>query len=124
MCTDEAIKTNGSSTTRVELVDNWHARWPSVLESIEKQGQRDALKIDPHGWLSARQVLLVAFDRDEVAGHVCFGIQPVARRNGEQVEVKAEVDAFGVKNDQVDRLLRTAAALRAQELNCRELVWQ
>jgi hypothetical protein len=127
MCTEEAIKDAGSITTRVELVDNWHARWNSVLQSIADHGQERALKVDDDGWLSARQVLLVAFNDDEVAGHLCFAIAPKVREKG-HVEVTAEVDAFGVKPGfkqcEVAHLLREAAATRAHELNCRELVWQ
>jgi hypothetical protein len=127
MCTEEAIKNKSARTTRVELVDNWHVRWNSVLQSIAEQGQGRALKVDDDGWLSARQVLLVAFDDDEVAGHVSFAIAPTAREQG-HVGVTAEVDSFGVrpglKQCEVEHLLREAAAMRAHELNCRELVWQ
>jgi hypothetical protein len=128
MCTEEAVKNNVANTTRVELVDNWHARWNSVLHAISEQGQERALKVDDDGWLSARQVLLVAFDHDdEVTGHLSFAIAPKMREKG-QVEVTAEVDSFGVKPGfkqcEVEHLLREAAATRAHELNCRELVWQ
>jgi hypothetical protein len=128
MCTEEAIKNTSARTTRVELVDNWHARWNSVLQSLSEQGQQRALKVDDDGWLSARQVLLVAFnDHDEVAGHLSFAIAPAARGKG-HVEIKAEVDSFGVKPGldgcEIEHLLKEAAATRAHELNCRELVWQ
>ena len=67
-----------------------------------------------------------SFDNDHVAGHLCFGIQPVGRKG--HVEVKAEVDAFsvepGFKQSEVEHLLREAATTRAHEMNCRELVWQ
>jgi hypothetical protein len=73
-------------------------------------------------------VLLVAFnDENEVAGHLSFAIAPAARHQG-HVEIKAEVDSFGVKPGlgqcEVEHLLREAAETRAHELNCRELVWQ
>jgi hypothetical protein len=133
MCTEEAVKdnavkNNSAGTTRVELVDNWHARWNNVLQSLAQQGQQRALKVDDDGWLSARQVLLVAFnDHDEVAGHLSFAIAPAARQKG-HVEIKAEVDSFDVKPGleqcEVEHLLREAAETRAHELNCRELVWQ
>jgi|SwirhisoilCB2_FD_contig_41_1962141_length_592_multi_3_in_0_out_0_1 hypothetical protein len=126
MCTEEAIK-NKSATTRIELVDNWHARWSSVVQSLAQDGQQKALKVDDDGWLSARQVLLVAFTDDEVTGHLSFAIAPTSRLKG-HVEIKAEVDSFGVKPGfgqcEVEHLLREAAQTRAQELNCRELVWQ
>ncbi len=126
MCTEEAIENKPAKTTRVELVDNWHARWNSVLQSLAEQGQSNALKVDDDGWLSARQVLLVAFNDDQVAGHLSFAIAPT--RGKGHVEVTAEVDSFGVtpgfKQCEVAHLLREAAATRAHELNCRELVWQ
>src|SRR5205085_2158556 len=68
---------------RVELVDNWHAQWPAVLGAIDAMGQRDALCVDVDGWLSARQVLLVAFSDKNVAGHVCFSVSPIAGESGE-----------------------------------------
>lgn len=127
MQTQQAMKMDAAETTRVELVDNWHARWNSVLDSIDEQGQRPSLKVDADGWLSARQVLLVAFNDDQVAGHVCFGIQPMANGKGTRA-VTAAVNAFGVNpgfhQAEVEQLLRQAAMTRAMELNCRELVWQ
>ena len=71
------------TSIRVELVDNWHAYWPAVLEAIASCGQLEALSIDADGWLSARQVLLVAFARDKsVAGHLCFQLVLAADLQG------------------------------------------
>ena len=115
MCTEEAIENKTAKTTRVELVDNWHARWNSVLQSLSEQGQQKALKVDDDGWLSARQVLLVAFEDDEVTGHLSFAIAAKSRDHG-HVEITAEVDSFGVKPGlgqcEVEHLLREAAELR------------
>src|SRR5690349_5163296 len=62
---------------RVDVVDSWHKCWPMVLNEIERTGRRQKLMVDSDGWLSARQCLLVAFNRDNaVAGHLVFSIQP------------------------------------------------
>ena len=110
---------------RIEPVDNWHARWPTVLAAIEAAGQRRALSVDQDGWLSARQVLLVAFNEAEVAGHICFLVMPVSDGVG-NVAMQARLDAFSVKPGfetfQVDIALRTAAQQRAENLKCTKFI--
>jgi len=110
---------------RVELVDNWHAQWRTVLSAIDAMGQREALCVDVDGWLSARQVLLVAFSDTSVAGHVCFSISPMAGEKGEVI-VEAQIDAFGIQPGfaQVDvrSTLVTAAEERAKALRCDKLI--
>src|SRR3954447_8895150 len=108
MCVDEQIEKSQNqqncdeAALRIDLVDNWHKQWPAVLKAIEATGQREALLVDQDGWLSARQVLLVAFERDQIVGHLVFRIQPsghptmaptpVRSRPG----VEAHLDALGV----------------------------
>jgi len=119
----------GAAQVRVEPIDNWHKDWPLVLRAIDRLGQRAALHVDPHGWLSARQVLLVAFEPESqtVAGHVCFRIAPVADDDG-GVIVEAQLDALGVQPGfehvrvAISSTLRHAAELRAKDLKCRRLV--
>ena len=114
---------------RVEPVDNWHKDWPQVLSAIERTGQRDALHVDPQGWLSARQVLMVAFapGTNRVAGHLCFRITPAAGADGD-VFVEARLDAMGVQPGfesvqlNVAATLRRAAEQRAKALKCRRLI--
>src|SRR5262245_55773089 len=96
MCTDQQAPKTGNQQLRIEPVDNWHNQWGTVLAAIESAGQREALLVDLDGWLSARQVLLVAFNQQEVAGHICFRISPIADDGG-HVIVQAHLDAFGVK---------------------------
>jgi GNAT superfamily N-acetyltransferase len=113
-------------TAHVELVDNWHARWPAVLESIAEHGDLEALNIDSDGWLSARQVLLVAFSRDgEVAGHLCFRLTPDADADG-RIGIDAHLETFGVRpGSQAEKIasaLKSAAVLRARKLRCRRIV--
>ena len=128
MCSDQKtrpMKKITSALVRVELVDNWHARWPAVLESLAELGLLDALSIDEEGWLSARQVLLVAFTRSGVAGHLCFRLVPCATARGD-VWVDAHLETFDVQpGDQSSKITSalTAAALkRAKALRCRNLV--
>jgi hypothetical protein len=131
MCTDTTdhqfkndFEAQGANL-RIESVDNWHTHWPSVLSTIETAGQLNTLLVDQDGWLSARQVLLVAFAEREVAGHICFRIVPIADGSG-HVVVKAHLDAFGVKPGfeklEVGSALRLAAQQRAESLKCSELV--
>jgi hypothetical protein len=125
MCTQQKSWKNETSNLRIELVDNWHAQWPAVLSAIESAGQRDALTVDMDGWLSARQVLLVAFSEHQVAGHLCFRIVPVADAAG-HVFVQARLDAFGIKPGfeklEIDLALKMAAQQRATALKCSRCV--
>ena len=110
---------------QLELVDNWHVRWGEVLDAIDYVGQRNALSIDPDGWLSARQNLIVAFDADSsIAGHVCFRVEP-GTEAGQRV-VDGRLEAMGVQpgfnRDEVESLLMQAADERARSLRCRRLI--
>jgi hypothetical protein len=127
MCTDQTSRTTSSSPRlRIEPVDNWHAHWPAVLQSIYATGQGGSLLVDRDGWLSARQVLLVAFaDNDAVAGHICFRINPAAGERG-GVCVEAHLDAFGVtpgfEKLEIGPTLKEAAKHRAESLKCAKLI--
>jgi predicted N-acetyltransferase YhbS len=125
MCTDQQSRKAETHKLRIEPVDNWHAQWPSVLSAIELAGQRAALLVDMDGWLSARQVLLVAFDESDVAGHICFRVLPISDHSG-QVIVQARLDAFGVKPGfeklEIGPALKRAAQDRAEALKCSQLV--
>ena len=133
MCTDERIRRSPqlrrSDHVRIEPVDNWHKDWPQVLRAIDAAGHRSALHVDENGWLSARQVLLVAFASAsrKIAGHLCFRLAPVADTHGE-VMVEAHLDALGVHPGFekvslcIESTLRDAAKRRARALKCRRLV--
>jgi GNAT superfamily N-acetyltransferase len=111
---------------RVDLVDNWHRDWPKVLRAVEEQGERASLQVDPNGWLSARQNLLVAFVDDEPAGHVCFHVAP-AHGDGKSKRacVEAKLDSFGIDpkfcGHGIEHTLREAALDRAKSLKCKQL---
>ena len=125
MCTDQTTKKSESLNLRIEPVDNWHVQWGSVLKAIESSGHAEALRVDRDGWLSARQVLLVAFNENDVAGHICFRIVPIPDDCG-NVVVQAHLDAFGVKPGfeklEIGPALKQAAQQRAVALKCSAFV--
>ncbi|HEV7301039.1 MAG TPA: GNAT family N-acetyltransferase [Tepidisphaeraceae bacterium] len=114
---------------RIELVDNWHAHWPQVLELVDRGGYRQTLHIDADGWLSARQNLLVAFIGADPVGQLCFRVQPVEDAGHHVVfdgdgkaAVEAYVECFSVDevhaSQGVGHLLIDRARARAVELRC------
>lgn len=145
MCVDEKIERNNGSSEgnsqeaglRIDFVDNWHKQWPAVLKAIESTGQREALLVDHDGWLSARQCLLVAFEQEQIVGHLVFSIQPSGVSSGvpasadmrslnARPRVDAHLDAMdvqpGLSGAQVRSLLMDAATRRARSLRCRSLI--
>lgn len=114
-------------TIGIELIDNWHPRWSEVLVAIEQLGQRDHLKIDAEGWLSARQNLMVAFVDGAVAGHLSFRVQ-ITRGDDERDRpvIEAVLESLGVQpefcREEIESLLIAAAERRARALRCRQLV--
>ena len=114
---------------RLELIDNWHKAWKHVLALEKKKKQRPALMIDADGWLAARQVLFVAFSGQDVAGFICFRVQPKEDAQGEFVlhdgkaVLEAKVEGFAVDGQfdahDVKEMLFQAARSRALDLNCR-----
>jgi hypothetical protein len=134
MCVDEQIEPKNNSRcdqgVRVDLVDNWHKQWPAVLKAIESTGQRETLLVDADGWLSARQCLLVAFEQDQIVGHLVFRIQPSGATESASTAVRprvdAHLDALGVKpglcGAEVHKLLLDAATRRARALRCKSLI--
>ena len=139
MCVDEQIENKNKNNSRsdeavrVDLVDNWHKQWPAVLKAIESTGQREALLVDADGWLSARQCLMVAFEQDQIVGHLLFRIQPTGAPAAASTapptsrpRVDAHLDALNVKpglcGAEVHKLLLDAATRRARSLRCKSLI--
>jgi hypothetical protein len=133
VCKDRSNKNNANGNhapnLRVDVVDSWHKQWPSVLGAIERQGGRESLMVDDDGWLSARQCLLVAFDREQrMAGHLVFRLQPQARAevSSRRPSVEARLDSVGIvpgfDDGEVRKLLGEAAQKKARSLRCRKLV--
>jgi GNAT superfamily N-acetyltransferase len=111
---------NGAGALRVEPVDNWHAARPKVLRAVAEQGDFRKLSIDADGWLSARQVLMVAFVGEEPAAHIGFSVLPA---KGGCVEAK--LASFGIDakfcGRGVESQLHRAAVERAEALGCEKL---
>lgn len=122
-----AQKDADDDVTRVDVVDNRHRQWPSVLRALERSGGRAALKVDENGWLSARQNLLVAFVDDEPAAHMSFHVEPGRRASrSERACVEAKLDSYGIIDPRfcghgVERALRDAARKHASALHCQRL---
>src|SRR6266536_4380270 len=99
----------------IELVDNWHGSWKSVLNLIERSGAEESLHLDIGGWLSARQILCAAFVDDQVAGFLAFHIEPDA-----SACIRAQVDSHAVERAYAGRgietKLREFARNRAKKL--------
>jgi L-amino acid N-acyltransferase YncA len=123
MCeTKSTTSKNGAKAgaLRIEPVDNWHGGWDKVLASIERHGKPKKLKIDAEGWLSARQVLTVAFIGETPVAHVCFSVSP-----SKEGCIEARLDSYGIDPKCVGRgiesQLHQAAVDRAQALQCATL---
>ena len=116
----ESVPAAKSAGLRIEPVDNWHAAWDAVRASVEQNGRAKNLAVDADGWLSARQVLTVAFVGDRPAAHVCFSVSP-----GKDACIVATVESHGIdpkfKGRGIESQLHRAATERAQALGCTTL---
>src|SRR5206468_1775870 len=86
-----SARASRTAALRIETVDNWHASWDAVVGSIKSFGKPRKLKIDGDGWLSARQVITVAFVGDVPVAHVCFSVAPTADGC-----IEATLDSYGI----------------------------
>ena len=115
-----AIQSDNRIDLHIEAVDNWHRRWTDVLRAVERQGNIKGLKVDRDGWLSARQVLLVAFAGEAVTAHLCFSIS-LNRQNC----LEATLDSHGIDprfcGRGIESELHQAAIERAKSLRCEKL---
>src|SRR5256885_5111062 len=78
MCAVESNKSSSSrgAALRIEPVDNWHKAWDDVRKLVSAQGDGKKLRVDKDGWLSARQVLMVAFSGKTPAAYLSFIVSP------------------------------------------------
>ena len=77
MCAAKSETSRGAgSALRIESVDNWHKAWDQVRELIDSLGGSRKLLVDKDGWLSARQVLMVAFVGKSPAAYLSFIVSP------------------------------------------------
>ena len=113
-------KSNKQSSLRIEAVDHWHKAWESVRAHIDATGKAKKLRIDADGWLSARQVLMVAFVAGKPVAHVCFSIAPAKNSC-----IEARLDSHGINarfcGRGIESQLHQAAVDRAKALRCAKL---
>jgi len=104
---------------RIEPVDNWHSAWRRVLRFVAKHDGRKKLQIDGDGWLSARQVLIVAFVGDQIAAYLCFSVSPG------KTCIEAKLDCHGIApkfcGRGIESQLYREAVERANSLGCEKL---
>jgi ribosomal protein S18 acetylase RimI-like enzyme len=112
-------RARAAGAVRIEPVDNWHSAWARVLAFVEKHGDTDKLQIDDDGWLSARQVLVVAFVGDQIAAHLCFSVAPGKTCIEATLDNHAIAPKFRGRGIE-PRLLRVAVE-RAASLGCEKL---
>ena len=112
-------RAGAAAAIRIEPVDNWHSAWARVLSFVAKHGDAGKLQVDADGWLSARQVLIVAFVGEQVAAHVCFSVAP----GKTCIEAKLDDHAVAAKfrGRGIEQRLHRAAAKRADSLGCEKL---
>lgn len=121
---DKRVEDTPSAATardlRIEAIDNWHSAWPRVLRFVEKHGDPAKLQVDADGWLSARQVLLVAFvGEHQIAAHICFSVA-LGRTC-----IEAQLDDYAIapkfRGRGIESQIHRAAAERAEMLGCEKL---
>ena len=114
-----AIAMRSAPGVRIESIDNWHSAWPRVLAFVEQYGERQKLQIDGDGWLSARQVLLVARVGAQIAGYVCFSVAPGKTCIEAKHDHYAIAPKFAARG--IESKLHRAAVARAASLGCEKL---
>ena len=118
MCAIKSSRDN--RVLQIEAVGSWHSRWEDILRGVERQGTIKRLKIDADGWLSARQVLLVAFVGDVAAAHVCFSVTLDKAGRIEARLVSHGIDSRFTGRG-IESQLHQAAVDRARSLRCAKL---
>jgi GNAT superfamily N-acetyltransferase len=90
----------------------------AALSTLGRRARR--LRVDPDGWLSARQVLMVAFVGKAPAAHVCFSVDPA--KDG---CIVAKLESYGIEprfcGHGIESQLHRAATERAAALRCEKL---
>jgi hypothetical protein len=110
----------GSAPLRIESVDNWHKSWNDVRELIGGHGGAKKLRVDNDGWLSARQVVMVAFVGKSPAAYLSFIVSPSKDGCVEARHVSHGGDHEFVKRG-IESQLFQATAERANALGCKKL---
>ena len=108
------------SALRIESVDNWHKAWDEVRELIDALGGSKKLRVDKDGWLSARQVLMVAFVGKTPAAYLSFIVSPDKSGCVEARHVSHGCDPDFSRRG-IESQLYQAAVERANALGCKKL---
>jgi hypothetical protein len=114
------VAASATPSLRIEPVDNWHAAWQQVRELVAAVGGARKLRVDKDGWLSARQVLMVAFVGKSPAAYLSFIITPSKNGCVEARHVSHGCDPHFSKRG-IESQLYHAALERAAALGCKSL---
>src|SRR4030095_16517722 len=114
------IESKRGGALQIEQVDNWHKRWPAVLKFIARHGGARQLRIDKDGWLSARQVLMVAFAGRLPAAFLSFIVTPTKDACIEARHISHAIDAK-LSGRGIESRLYHAAIERTRALGCARL---
>jgi hypothetical protein len=124
---NSTLNSNPRSPFKIDLVDSRDIRWPSVVKNIQQHGRLKSLMLEPDGWLSARQNVLVAFDEHNgVVGHAAFHVE-MSFDHSHPHSVEARLDDVdvqpGLEGDvELREMLLEEARRLAEMLNCVRLV--
>ena len=124
-----ALKSNNLSSRggalRIEQVDNWHESWTQVLNFIAQHGAKKKLLVDADGWLSARQVLMVAFVGKSPAAFLSFIVTPTKEACIEARHVSHAIDpkftGRGIESQLYHAVLERTKALGCEKLRAFKL---
>ena len=121
-----AVKSESSSSRgagsalRIESVDNWHKSWNDVRELIGGLGGAKKLRVDKDGWLSARQVVMVAFVGKTPAAYLSFIVSPSKDGCVEARHVSHGCDGDFLRRG-IESQLYQATIERVNALGCKKL---
>jgi len=121
MCAAKSETSRGAgSALRIESVDNWHRSWDQVRELIDADGGAKKLRVDKDGWLSARQVVMVAFAGKTPAAYLSFIVSPDKSGCVEARHVSHGCDADFLRRG-IESQLYQATIERVNALGCKTL---
>jgi hypothetical protein len=120
MCAIKSNLTNAAGALRIEPVDNWHKSWDEVRKFVQSNGGARKLLVDRDGWLSTRQVLMVAFVGKTPAAYLSFIVSPSKDGCVEARHIShAIADKFAGRG--IESQLYHAALERTRALGCQTL---
>jgi hypothetical protein len=120
MCAIKSNLTSGAGALRIEPVDNWHKSWDEVRKLVQSHGGARKLLVDRDGWLSTRQVLMVAFVGKSAAAYLSFIVSPSKDGCVEARHISHGI-ADKLAGRGVESQLYHAAVERARALGCQTL---